>query len=144
MDQPGLEKRMGKESRRISSQHRQLDALYALVARALAGADGPEARSCFVRFCDALEAHFSLEDELYFPALHGMRPALESDLAQLSRDHVGFRQDLLDLNGLLEAGDLPGCSQRLDGFVRRLAQHEGREEQILERIQASVAAAGID
>lgn len=137
MDQPGLEKRMGSEARRISSQHRQLDELYALVADAVGRGDAAEAHRGFVRFGDALEAHFSLEDGLYFPALHGMRRDLEAELEALSREHAEFRAQLAELGRLLEAGDLARCDGQLDRFVVALARHEGREEQLLERIRRS-------
>jgi len=135
MDQPGLEKRMGLEARRISSQHRKLDALYALVARAVSDGGAAEARTQLIRFGDALKAHFSLEDSFYFPVLHAVRPELKGDLAALSRDHTGLRDELAELHRLLSTGDLSACHDRLDQFVNRLARHESREEQILARIQ---------
>ena len=90
-EQPGLRLRVAIEQRRISSQHRQLDEIYALVVTALTEQPLPEARQAFQRFRDAWEAHTSLEDGFYFPALHGLHPEIEPRLAVFAREHAGFR-----------------------------------------------------
>jgi hypothetical protein len=129
-EQPGLRMRVGREARRISSQHRQLDVFYGLVADALDGGRDRRARSEFLRFHDALDAHFTMEDRIHFPALHGLRPELDEELAALVQEHHAFRSDLEEMARLLEAQDLEACRTRLDAFVTRLAAHEGREERI--------------
>jgi hypothetical protein len=135
IEQPGLKRRMGKEARRISSQHRQLDILYEMVTRAADQGDAEAARTHFTRFADALDAHFSLEDGFYFPALHGMRPELTGELEELSREHVGFRSEVEALGALLEQGETAGFSQRLDALAVGLAHHEGAEERLLARLR---------
>ena len=135
IDQPGLEKRVGREARRISSQHRQLDELYGLIARALQDNAPEPARASFVRFCDALEAHFSLEDGFYFPAVHGMRPELGAELDQLSSAHESFRRQIQELSPLFEAGELARCEPLFDQLIIELARHEGQEEELLARIR---------
>ena len=122
---------MGREARRISSQHRQLDELYAMVEDALRLGEPEAARLAFQRFADALEAHFSLEDGLYFPALHGLRPALAGPLAELAREHVRLREDASAVREHLDRDDLVGAAQALDRLIPALAKHEGVEEQLL-------------
>ena len=72
-EQAGLRRRMGRDVRRISSQHRQLDALYAMITGAIEKGSASKAQLAFLRFQDALDAHFSLEDELYFVTAHWSR-----------------------------------------------------------------------
>jgi len=129
-EQPGLRLRVGREARRISSQHRQLDVFHAGVVAALEAGDARRARSEFLRFHDALDAHFTMEDHIHFPALHGMRPELDDGLSALVREHQQFRRDLEELARLLEDGELATCQERLEAFVTRLAAHEGREERM--------------
>ncbi|MEN8183765.1 MAG: hemerythrin domain-containing protein [Myxococcota bacterium] len=131
-EQPGLRLRVAQESRRISSQHRQLDALHALVAEALEQVDAARAGQCFLRLKDALDAHMSLEDELYFPALHGLRPDLEGELTGLARDHQRFRAELETLTRHFDAGELGISQAGLDRFAGAFAAHELREESLVD------------
>jgi hypothetical protein len=128
--QPGLEMRVDREARRISNQHRQLDEFYGMVVSSLEGGMLARARSEFVRFHDALEAHFQVEEQIHFPALHGLAPELDAELASLVEEHREFRERLERLAELFERGDAARCGRELDGLVVELATHEGREERI--------------
>lgn len=140
IEQPGLEKRMGREARRISSQHQQLDALFGLVEGALERGDAREAEASLTRFGDALEAHFSLEDSLYFPALHGMRPEFGAELDALSREHVELLRELEAVQRRLRDGVSGDCAANLDAFAERIARHESVEEELITRIRGEGAA----
>lgn len=129
-DQPGLRMRVGQEARRISSQHRQLDVFYGMVLSALEAGAPERSRAEFLRFHDALEAHFTMEDRIHFPALHGLRPELDAELQALVEEHQAFRSELDAMARLLEARDLAAFGRRLDAFVTRLAAHEAREERM--------------
>lgn len=132
--QPGLRMRVSRESRRISNQHRQLDLFYEMLLKSLFRENVEKARSEFLRFHDALEAHFTVEERIHFPALHGLRPELDAELTDLVEEHKRFRATLAELSRLLEQKDLAGCSEELDRFVVELAAHEGREERMGERV----------
>jgi len=102
------------------------------------------ARAEFQRFHDALDAHFTVEEQIHFPALHGLRPELDAELADLVAEHRVFRETLAELTGRLEraaleasaetleasAETLDACAAALDRFVIDLARHEGREERM--------------
>jgi iron-sulfur cluster repair protein YtfE (RIC family) len=124
--------RMAQEARRISSQHRQLDALHALVVAALERRAPAQARAAFVRLRDALDAHMALEDELHFPALRGLRPDLDAELAGLVREHRRFRRGLDGLAETFADGELGACAQGLASFVAAFTEHERREERLLD------------
>ena len=131
--QPGLERRVGQETRRVSNQHRQLNVFYEMLSDALRQGDGGQAREVFRRLGDALEAHFAMEDEFYFPSLHGLRPDLEAEIAALMDEHQVFRAELQTLARRLEREDgLAEAGRALEAFVGRLASHEAREERLLE------------
>jgi hypothetical protein len=134
VDQPGLRLRLGAESRRIRSQHRQLDAIYARVLAALERGSSAEARGALERFRDAWEAHTSLEDGFYFPALRGLRPALGARLDALSDEHERLRAGLERLDALLAAGDAGRLGPALEGFVAEINEHEQREEELLSEL----------
>jgi hypothetical protein len=134
-EQPGLRLRLGQEARRISSQHRQLDDLHAIVTEALARGAAEAALTGFRRLRDALDAHMSLENEIHFPALHGLRPELEAELTALAHEHESFWNELAGLSRPFELGDLDGSARALDAFATRFAEHERREESLLASIR---------
>ena len=134
-DQPGLALRMQRETRVISAQHRQLDDFYLRVATAVHGDQPDAARAAFARFADALEAHFALEDGLYFPALRGLQPALGPDLEALCDEHQRLREDLAGVARLVDTGVCAECARPLDRLAGDIAEHEGREEGLLASIQ---------
>lgn len=138
----GLALRMKGEALRISSQHRQLDDLYAPVASALDRGDQDGARAAFARFADALEAHLALEDTLYFPALHGLERRLEGDLAGLCAEHTALRTGMAGIAECLANASSVACAAAISEWVAELAEHERREESLLERLRGGRFAAG--
>ena len=143
-DGPGVERRLRFESTRISSQHEKLNQLYAELHREMVRGARHNAFVRFGRFRDALEAHFEVEDRVYFPAVHGFHPAEAPLLDELGRDHEAFRRDLIRIDRLLEAHELEESSEQLAGVISRLVVHEQKEDALLARIasRSSAAAAG--
>jgi hemerythrin-like domain-containing protein len=133
--QPGLALRVQRGARTISIQHRQLDDFYLRVATALDEGELDTARAAFARFSDALEAHFALEEGLYFPALHGLRPGLGRDLERLCDEHQQLRETLARLARSIERGGCESCASLLHRFAGDLAEHERREEDLLASFQ---------
>jgi hypothetical protein len=85
-----------------------------------------------MRFCDALEAHFEIEERQYFPAIRCLRPQAGELLAVLCSDHDELRGELKAVSSLLAAGDHESSSERLASLIARLADHETSEEQLFE------------
>jgi hemerythrin len=144
-DGPGFERRLRFESARISSQHEKLNELYADLRRELARSARHNAFVCFGRFRDALEAHFEVEDRLYFPAVHGFHPHEEPLLSELAREHETFRKELATIGRLLEAHEHEESEELLARLVARLILHEQKEDALLTRIsvrRTAGAAAG--
>jgi iron-sulfur cluster repair protein YtfE (RIC family) len=133
----GLRYRMRSERRRISSQHRKLDELFAAVDEALFRSGIHTARVAFTRFGDALEAHLSLEESIYFPALHGLRPDAAGELDHLLAEHTELRRRMRELSALFEAGETETTAARLASLADRVADHEEAEELLIARIAAS-------
>lgn len=129
-DQPGLRLRLAHASRRLPVQHDFLDALLATTGRALERTDAAEAQEAMRGFRGALEAHFQLEEEVHFPALHGLQPRCGAELEALVREHHALRDRLLALEGRL--GREPGSAVAPDfaELAHALRQHESREERL--------------
>jgi iron-sulfur cluster repair protein YtfE (RIC family) len=124
--------RLVHEAKRVVAQHEVIDAFERDVRAALGGGDDAVIERALHAFEKALLAHFSLEEELHFPALHGLDAALGSELRELEQDHAAFRKELTHL---LRGGD--GRSQaRIDAFAAlasALRRHEDREEALFQR-----------
>jgi hypothetical protein len=88
------------------------------------------AREPLAHLRDALAAHFELEDQVLFPALHGLSPDARISLEALSEQHREF---------LAELGDMLASKRFCDAeaFARlhaSIGEHERREELLLEEI----------
>jgi Xaa-Pro aminopeptidase len=133
-EQPGLRLRLRAEHRRISSQHRQLDALYGFVTEAVGRGSLPDAHTAFQRFRDAWDAHTGLEDGFYFPALRGLRPALEERLEALCDDHARFREALEEVERAFVREELEAAAAALERVVFAISEHERSEEDLVGEI----------
>jgi hypothetical protein len=126
----GLDLRLRREALRVASQHHQLDQFHEVFENELARGDLRAAQQSFARFADALEAHFQLEEQVYFPALHG-RDVPAADLAELVRDHDALRDALPEIHAALVARDRAACEAAIGAWLPRLVQHERREEALM-------------
>ena len=134
--QPGLRRRIKREARRIASQHGQLDVFYGRLLASLTQGRVVRVRSEFLRFQDALEAHFTVEERIHFPALHGLRPELDAALTELVYEHRHFREQLGRISELVEHGRLEEAGRDLDRLIVGLAAHETREERMADGVTA--------
>ena len=132
--QAGLRYRMRRALRQIGEQHRQLREIHDGLGAAIASGERPAARDAFVRYQHAIGAHFELEDQVFFPALHGLHPEEQESLEALGRDHGVLIAALQLLAPLLGESALERFGAAFDAFRRDLAQHEQREEALVSRI----------
>lgn len=130
----GLRHRARRVARQISTQHRHLNPLFEALEQSTAERDGARARAAFERFKDAIDAHFSLEDEFFFPALHGLCPGRSGELSGLSRDHERLLGELVSVNEALGRDDFDSAHRTLGVFATTLSAHESREEQLVTTI----------
>jgi hypothetical protein len=139
----GLRLRMRGEERRITSQHEQLDGLcrevYARIDKDGAGDSLQE----YTLFMTALDAHMTVEEDIYFPALHGLCADAGPDLANLVEEHDELRGEATEVRIRLEAHDREGARRSLDRLARHVSDHELAEEDLIARItEGPVAALG--
>lgn len=134
-DQPGLRFRLAHEARRIASQHSYLDAIEATTLRALERGEALEIRQSLRGFRGSLEAHFDLEEQVHFPALHGLHAELLPELNALIREHERFRAALARLGEGADRSppDPAELAAAFRDFAAELGRHEEREEQLLAR-----------
>jgi hypothetical protein len=125
----GLRFRLRRAVRRMAEQHRHIQEVALAVQDALAEPGDGRLGEAVGLYRQALEAHFALEDEVFFPALHGLYPEEVRELESLSREHADFRAALARLD--------PARASLEDDFralTATLREHEAREEQIARRL----------
>jgi len=130
----GLRLRMRSEERRIASQHERLDDLVGAVYKRIEEVDARAALDDFRLFVTALEAHMAVEEEIYFPALHGLRPDVGAELTDLVAEHGSLREASEEIRELLEADEAESAQDALDRLVSRVSSHELAEEELIARI----------
>lgn len=130
----GLKLRMRGEERRIASQHERLDDLCRELYARIGKEGATAALGEFVLFETALDAHMSVEEEIYFPALHGLRTDIGPELSNLVEEHDLLRSQAAGLEQLLRAGDAEAARQALDRLARDVSTHEQLEEALIARI----------
>jgi hemerythrin len=138
----GLRHRVKRAVRQMSEQHRNIRAIHGSIRGALERGGVQDVRAALDRLQSAMEAHFALEDEVFFPALHGLRPQFGESLETLSREHVGFSETLRKLGADLEASGVETFQSAFEAYSEILAAHERREEQIVTTLVESIVAGG--
>ncbi|MDJ0864626.1 MAG: hemerythrin domain-containing protein [Myxococcota bacterium] len=135
----GLQHRVGRIERQIATQHRHLAPLCEQIRSALERGDRSGAHDALHGYEQAIRAHFALEDEMFFPALHGLHPEHGAALEALSAEHDALRAGVRDLADRTGLTDLSALARALDAFQRALRQHEAREEELVTAVRRASA-----
>jgi hypothetical protein len=132
--QTGLLHRLRRIERQVSDQHRHLRAIRAELVGALESGGKASATDALHSYSEAIQAHFALENETFFPALHGLRPESTRDLDRLGREHGTLLSRLERIEETLATGALRSSVDAIQAFNTALAQHEQREEALMARL----------
>ncbi|MCC6641939.1 MAG: hemerythrin domain-containing protein [Deltaproteobacteria bacterium] len=115
------------------------DALFAEARGALERGDRRHARASIESLMSALEAHFALEDRVYFPSLCALQPGVEPDVRVLQREHGKLREHLASIASRLDAQEDPAdLMPSFQGLVSAFREHEVREESILVAVESGL------
>jgi iron-sulfur cluster repair protein YtfE (RIC family) len=126
----GLRHRLRRALRRVESQHALMRELLQELEKGVRNGDPAAARAPLARLRDALAAHFDLEDQVLFPALHGLSPSARTALETLSAQHREFLAELADMLAAKCACD----AQAVSRLHAAIGDHERREELLLEEV----------
>lgn len=129
-EQPGARIRLAHAARRLPAQHQYLDALVATTRRALERSTPAEAREALHAFRGALEAHFALEEQVLFPALHGLAPERERTIEALMLEHRAMRDRLAELEEQVGREPRDAVVRAFVDLCAFLRNHERVEERL--------------
>jgi hypothetical protein len=127
--------------RAILEQHRLLDALFLGARGALASAEIGSVRDALAELGEALEAHFELENSLYYPPIRVLRPEHAASVRGFEAAHERFLRELGVIGQQAAEGALGAARAAFDAFALAFASHEAAEEDLLRAIEAEVSAA---
>jgi len=127
----GLRHRLRRAVRQIATQHAHLRNAHTAVADAAATGDIGELALCLDRLRGAIDAHFSLEEGVFFPALHGLHPQSVRELEGLVSEHRAHRAEIDRLREALASRPLSEFVADYRAFADLTGEHEAREERLL-------------
>jgi iron-sulfur cluster repair protein YtfE (RIC family) len=127
----GLRHRLRRAARQMAAQHKHLRTLHRALAQAVERGRIVEVRESVERLRSATEAHFSLEDGVFFPAVRGFRPEAARELRNLVREHGNYLADIARLSDALASGTLDAFAERYRALAESMADHEEREERLV-------------
>ena len=136
----GLRYRIRRASRQISEQHAHMHGLAGELEQALKEQLPDKLKDVLMRFHAAMEAHFALEDGVFFPALHGLHPEQRNELEELSQQHENFGVEMELLRQCLEEGSLERFGTAFHELLKGMGLHEQREEKVVRSLADSFAA----
>lgn len=130
--QTGDRHRLARASKRIAEQHLALTKLEEEVRRAITQGDAAQTGSALVQLEGTLEAHFELEERAYYPIADGLDAGTAERFLALRDEHELLREGLGELRDGLKQEGLGGLLRTFTAFARDLADHERREESLME------------
>ena len=121
-------------------EHSELDELVEATAEALNGGSITAAAEALAELHAALEAHFGLEEALYFPLVERLSPENASVVNGARLGHRKIRDRLEDLRAFVDDGDLRAARSALSTLLERFRAHEAEESKLITRLEQLAAS----
>lgn len=121
-------------------EHSELGELVEAAADALGGGSIGSAAQALDDLHEALEAHFGLEEALYFPLVERHSPEMAPSVQAARLGHDRIRARLENLRALVDDGDLRGARAALGDLLERFRSHEAEETKLITRLERLSAA----
>jgi hemerythrin superfamily protein len=117
--------------RKIATQHRLLKSLFEGLGTALSAHDDDSAQRRTAGLRRALDAHFLLEEEHYFPRVRDEQPDRETDLQRLVEDHLTMRSCVEQVSAQLDRAEWEAAARTFNDLRARFQRHEASEREIV-------------
>ena len=127
----GLAHRLRRTEKQIVDQHRHIREIGRELDQAAEKGRSAEVRTWLHRLEEALSAHFELEEDVVFPALHGLAPSQGDALEGLVREHGELLVTLRHVRETTSEAEQGDVSDELPALRARLGDHERREEALV-------------
>ncbi len=116
-------------------QHSDLETMIEGVGQALARGSSQAAGAALEDLSDALEAHFALEEEVYFPLIERVSSLYLPVLTSARLGHQKLRARLEDVHHLIERAEFGPARRALAVLLDRFRSHEAAEAKLLRDLE---------
>jgi soluble cytochrome b562 len=117
------------------AEHSELDALVQGVARTLETRHLAAAGSALDALADALEAHFGVEERVYFPLVERFSPQHAEVVRGARFGHRLVIEALEKLRDLVERGEMDAARHALGAVLERFRLHEAEEARLIAELE---------
>jgi iron-sulfur cluster repair protein YtfE (RIC family) len=117
-------------------EHSELDRLVEAVEETMGGADAAEAARALEQLDEALDAHFTVEEQVYFPLVEEFSPLHSSVVRAASLGHTKIRERMHALRALVENGEIGPARRALFVLLDRFRTHETEERKLILELEA--------
>jgi hemerythrin-like domain-containing protein len=128
----------------MATDHRRCDRSFADAEALVARSDWTQGAELFQRFVDEMEHHFSMEEQVLFPAFEEQTGQTAGPTQVMRSEHTQMRQLLKDLSQALAGKDRDGYLGLSETLMIIMQQHNMKEEQMLYRMADQVFASSVE
>ena len=115
----------------LTQDHRACDEEFANMENAVASEDWAKAEELFNKFSTDLEHHFSMEEQIMFPAFETRTGMTGGPTAMMRMEHEQMRSILTQLNTAKNNKDKDNFFGVSESLMMLMQQHNMKEEQML-------------
>jgi iron-sulfur cluster repair protein YtfE (RIC family) len=116
---------------RFTEDHRRCDHLLAAAEASAAGADWSAIGAAAAALVTAMDRHFTLEEDIVFPALAQVFFVAENPIEIMCSEHAQMRQLLAEIGEAVDARDKSAFLGILETLHFLVQQHNYKEEGII-------------
>ena len=116
-------------------EHSELDLLVVTLEETMSRGSISAASAALEDLTEALEEHFGVEEDVYFPLVERLSAAHEPVLKAARLGHLKIRERLEDLRELVANGDMEPAHRGLALVLDRTRTHEIEEAKLIGELQ---------
>ena len=128
-----------RELQRWWKEHSELDRLVEVLTETLSGGRMAAARAAFENLFEAMEAHLTVEEDVYFPLVEKLSHAHIPVLREARLAHLELRGNLEEMRDHLSEGELDAARRVLIALLDRFREHEQTEAQLIADLEPASA-----
>jgi hemerythrin-like domain-containing protein len=116
-------------------EHSELDQYVTELELALNSSSAARASEALEDLTEALRAHLTVEEDVYFPLLERLLPDQAPGIQEACVAHRDILSDVDQMQDQLSSSDLTGARSTLKTLLRRFRDHEQAEAKMVARLR---------